>query len=129
MLSIGQITILVEEYDVGIDFFVNRLGFDLVEDTAMGGDKRWVVVAPPGDRSTAVLLARASDETQRAHVGFQAGGRVGFFMHTDDFEADHSRLTANGVNFLEAPRHEPYGTVAVFEDCSGNQWDLIQAAG
>lgn len=121
LLSIGQITILVEDYDVGIDFFVRRLGFDLVEDTAVGDEKRWFVVAPPGGRSTSVLLARASDEAQRAHVGFQAGGRVAFFTHTDDFEADQSRLAAAGVNFLEAPRREPYGTVAVFEDCSSGE--------
>jgi len=118
--------LLVAEYDPAIAFFTGKLGFDLIEDTAQGGDKRWVVVAPPGSPGGGLLLARAADADQRAVIGKQGGGRVFLFFETDDFDRDHARMAASGVRFLELPRREPYGSVAVFEDLCGNRWDLIQ---
>lgn len=118
--------LLVAEYDPAIAFFVDRLGFSLVADTPQGDGKRWVVVAPPGAGSGGLLLARAADEPQRAAIGRQGGGRVFLFLETDDFDRDHARMAAAGVRFLEAPRRESYGSVAVFEDLCGNRWDLIQ---
>lgn len=117
--------LLVADYDPAITFFTRGLGFDLVEDVAQGGGKRWVVVAPPGGGG-GLLLARAADEAQRAMIGKQGGGRVFLFLETDDFDRDHARMTAADVRFLESPRREPYGTVAVFEDLCGNRWDLIE---
>ena len=116
--------LLVTDYDPAIAFFTTALGWDLVEDVAQGPEKRWVVVAPAG--GSGLLLARAADEGQRAMIGKQGGGRVFLFLETDDFDRDHARMTAAGVRFLEAPRREVYGTVAVFEDISGNRWDLIE---
>lgn len=118
--------LLVAEYDPAIAFFTTALGWDLVEDVAQGGEKRWVVVAPAG--GSGLLLARAADDGQRAMIGKQGGGRVFLFLETDDFHRDHARMTAAGVRFLETPRREVYGTVAVFEDISGNRWDLIEKA-
>jgi len=118
--------LLVADYDPAIAFFTTALGWDLVEDVAQGPEKRWVVVAPAG--GSGLLLARAADEGQRAMIGKQGGGRVFLFLETDDFDRDHARMTAAGVRFLEAPRREVYGTVAVFEDISGNRWDLIERA-
>ncbi|WP_369926375.1 VOC family protein [Xanthomonas sp. NCPPB 2632] len=129
MQSLGAITFLVHDYDEAIAFFVDALGFSLVEDTPQGEGKRWVTVAPRGSEGTKLLLARAIDDGQRAQVGKQGGGRVFLFLHTDDFAADHARMQAHGVRFRETPRHEPYGTVAVFDDLYGNGWDLIQPAG
>ena len=126
MQRLALTTLLVHDYDDAIAFYVGKVGFDLVEDTDMGGGKRWVVVRPPGS-DAAILLAKAMGE-QTARVGDQAGGRVFLFLHTDDFAADHARMTAAGVRFLEPPRHEPYGSVAVFEDLYGTRWDLIQPA-
>lgn len=123
------VTLVVPDYAEGLAFYVDVMGFDLIEDTDLGGGKRWVMVAPPGARETRLLLARAVTEEQRAAIGNQTGGRVGFFLHTDDFGAAHGRLLAAGVAFEEAPRHEPYGTVAVFRDPFGNRWDLLQPAG
>ncbi|MFF0244522.1 VOC family protein [Streptosporangium sandarakinum] len=124
-------TIIVEEYDPAIEFFTGILGFDLVEDspslTNDGRPKRWVVVRPPGAR-TGVLLARADGERQRAAVGDQVAGRVGFFLRTDDFDAAYERMTAAGVEFVTPPRAEPYGRVAVFRDIAGNRWDLLGSA-
>ncbi|MEU6738959.1 VOC family protein [Streptosporangium sandarakinum] len=124
-------TILVEEYDPAIEFFTGVLGFDLVEDspslTNDGRPKRWVVVRPPGAR-TGVLLARADGERQRAAIGDQVAGRVGFFLRTDDFDAAYERMTAAGVEFVTPPRAEPYGRVAVFRDIAGNRWDLLGPA-
>jgi len=122
---IGAVTFLVRDYDEAIDWFTRALGFTLVADTPLGGGKRWVLVAA-GEGGTALLLAEASGDAQTARIGDQNGGRVGFFLHTDDFARDHARMTAEGVKFREEPRHEPYGTVAVFEDFCGNLWDLIQ---
>lgn len=125
---ISAITLLVPDYDAGIDFYVRRLGFELLEDTDLGGGKRWVRVRPLGASETSLLLARAADVQQEIAIGNQAGGRVGFFLTTDDFARDHDSMTAAGVEFLEAPRNEPYGTVAVFSDPFGNKWDLIEPA-
>ncbi|MCX4782657.1 VOC family protein [Streptomyces sp. NBC_01264] len=120
--------LVVHDYDEAIDFYTRALGFDLAEDTPRPDGSRWVVVRPPGAKESALLLARAKDEAQRSRVGDQTGGRVGFFLYTDDFAADHARMTAEGVRFLEEPRHEPYGSVAVFQDLYGNRWDLLQPA-
>lgn len=122
---IGAVTFLVRDYDEAIAWFRDALGFALVEDTPLGGGRRWVLVSP-GDRGTPLLLAEASTDEQRARIGDQTGGRVGFFLHTDDFARDHARMRAAGVRFNEEPRHEAYGTVAVFEDLCGNLWDLIE---
>jgi catechol 2,3-dioxygenase-like lactoylglutathione lyase family enzyme len=126
MQRLALTALLVADYDEAIDFYVGKVGFDLAENTDMGGGKRWVVVRPPGSGG-ALLLAKAVDG-QTSRVGDQAGGRVFLFLHTDDFAGDHARMSAVGVRFLEAPRHEPYGVVAVFEDLYGNRWDLIQPA-
>jgi len=122
-LSLSALAILVPSYEAGIAFFVGQLGFDLLEDTDMGGGKRWVRVAPAGAQ-TAFLLARAVGE-QAAFIGQQGGGRVWLFLETDNFARDHAAMTDKGVTFEEAPRHESYGTVAVFRDPFGNRWDLI----
>jgi catechol 2,3-dioxygenase-like lactoylglutathione lyase family enzyme len=116
--------LLVADYDEAIDFYVRKVGFDLVADTDQGAGKRWVVVRPPGS-DAGLLLAKVAGE-QAARVGDQGGGRVMFFLETDDFARDQQRMLAAGVRFAEAPRHEPYGTVAVWEDLYGNKWDLIQ---
>lgn len=131
MPHLGLLTVLVDDYDVAIEHYTRDLGFVLVEDLPQDG-KRWVVVAPAGTehdlRATHLLLALADGGAQRARVGDQTGGRVFLFLHTDDFERDRSRMRAAGVEFLEEPRHEPYGTVAVFRDRFGNRWDLLQPA-
>ena len=121
---LGLVTVVVDDYDEAIEFYTGPLGFELVEDLDQG-HKRWVVVRPAGAQ-TGVLLAKATNEDQRAVVGTQTGGRVAFFLSTPDFAADHQRMVEAGVVFTEEPRHEPYGTVAVFEDLSGNRWDLLQ---
>ena len=123
---VGLVTLLVNDYDQAIAFFVDALGFELLEDTPLEGGKRWVVVAPRAARETAVLLARATGPTQQARVGDQAGGRVALFLNTSDLDADYQRMRRAGVVFEEPPRREPYGTVAVFRDLYGNRWDLIQ---
>ncbi|HEX8804891.1 MAG TPA: alpha/beta fold hydrolase [Acidimicrobiales bacterium] len=129
MGEIALVTLVVADYDEALAHYLGTLGFELVEDTPLGGPpggKRWVVVRPPGGAGAALLLARAATPEQRARVGDQTGGRVALFLRTDDFAADHARLAAAGVAFVEAPRHEPYGTVAVFEDLYGNRWDLVE---
>jgi catechol 2,3-dioxygenase-like lactoylglutathione lyase family enzyme len=118
--------LLVRDYDEAIAFYVQKLGFELVEDADQGDGKRWVVVRPPGS-DAALLLAKAIGDQARA-VGDQAGGRVFLFLETDDFARDHARMRVAGVRFLEEPRHEPYGSVAVFEDLYGTKFDLIQRA-
>ncbi len=125
-MSIALITLLVRDYDEAIAFFTQALRFALVEDTPLGDGKRWVVVAPAQGGGASLLLAQAADAEQEAAVGRQAGGRVFLFLHTADFAADHAHMVAHGVQFLEQPRHEPYGTVAVFADLYGNKWDLLQ---
>ncbi|MEU5808693.1 VOC family protein [Streptomyces sp. NPDC059650] len=126
---IALTALLVRDYDEAIDFYTRALGFTLVEDTPRPDGSRWVVVRPQGATESALLLARAKDGAQQDRVGDQTGGRVGFFLHTDDFARDHARMTKEGVRFMEEPRHEPYGSVAVFEDLYGNRWDLLQPAG
>jgi catechol 2,3-dioxygenase-like lactoylglutathione lyase family enzyme len=123
--SIGYVTFLIPNYDEAIKFFTEAFGFSLIEDTPLGGGKRWVLVGPK-DGGTRLVLAEPGDERQAARVGDQTGGRVFLFLHTDHFWRDHERLSANGVRFLETPRDEPYGWVAVFEDRWGNRWDLLQ---
>ena len=127
MSRIGAVSLLVREYDEAIAFYVGILGFELSEDTDMGGGKRWVTVTPAGGE-TALLLARATTAEQRARIGDQAGGRVWLFLETDDLIRDHAAWLAAGVRFRETPRHEPYGKVVVFEDLYGNAWDLIEPA-
>lgn len=128
---IGLVTIIVDDYDDAIGFFVDALGFDLVEDSSAltndGRPKRWVVVRPPG-AATGILLARADGERQAAAVGNQVGPRVGFFLQVDDFDAARRRMTSAGVRFVAPPRTEPYGRVAVFLDIAGNRWDLLGSA-
>ncbi len=124
-LRLALVAVVVPDYDLALSFFVDTLGFELLEDTDMGGGKRWVRVAPEG-AETQFLLARAVGEQQEAAIGNQGGGRVWLFLQTDDFARDHARLHAAGVAFQEDPRHEPYGSVAVFEDPFGNRWDLIE---
>ncbi|MGF1425845.1 VOC family protein [Kitasatospora sp. LaBMicrA B282] len=126
MPFLGLVSIVVRDYDAAIAFYVDVLGFELLEDTRLDDSKRWVVVAPPGAQETAVLLAKAVTGEQEARVGDQTGGRVGWFLNTKAFDRDYTRMKAAGVMFEEAPRHEPYGTVAVFRDLYGNRWDLIQ---
>lgn len=124
--SIGLVALVVRDYDEAIEFYVDRLGFRVVEDTYIAAqDKRWVVVAPPGGGAR-LLLARAVGEEQMARVGNQTGGRVFLFLYTDDFERDHRTLQARGVEFVREPKVESHGTVAVFKDLYGNLWDLIQ---
>ncbi|QTC91622.1 VOC family protein [Brevundimonas goettingensis] len=127
MSRIGAVSLLVRDYDEAIAFYVGKLGFELSENTEMGGGKRWVRVTPKGGDAS-LLLAKATTEAQIAAVGKQAGDRVWLFLETDDFARDHAAWTAAGVTFREAPRHEPYGVVAVFEDLYGNAWDLIEPA-
>lgn len=122
---LALLSLLVRDYDEAIAFYVGKLGFELVEDSELGAGKRWVVVSP-GPGGSRFLLAKASDAQQAALIGGQGGGRVWLFLHTDDFEGDHARMTTAGVRFLEEPRHEAYGSVAVFEDLYGNRWDLLQ---
>ncbi len=119
-------TLLVDDYDRAIAWFTGALGFDLRQDQDLGNGKRWVVLAPNGDPGAGLLLARASTAEQQARIGDQTGGRVGFFLHTDDFARDHAAMLAAGVEFHEAPRHEAYATVAVFRDLYGNTWDLLE---
>jgi catechol 2,3-dioxygenase-like lactoylglutathione lyase family enzyme len=123
---LSLVTLLVRDYDEALEWYRDRAGFELVEDTDRGDGTRWVVVRPAGSDGTQVLLARASTPDQQARVGDAGAGRVMHFLATDDFAADHARMLAAGVHFREEPRHEPYGSVAVFEDLYGNAWDLIQ---
>jgi catechol 2,3-dioxygenase-like lactoylglutathione lyase family enzyme len=127
--SIATVSLLVAEYDEAISFYCDQLGFNLVADAELGRGKRWVLVAPPGRGGAQMLLARAEGEAQRAAIGNQGGGRVMFFLNTTNFARDHQAMVARGVRFLEPPRHEAYGSVAVFEDLYGNKWDLIEPKG
>ena len=122
--SLARLSFLVRDYDEAILWFTEKLGFRLIEDTPLGERKRWVRVG--ADRRLELLLAAADGPEQEAAIGNQAGGRVFLFLETDDFSHDHARMRAAGVTFREAPRHEPYGTVAVFLDLYGNPWDLIE---
>ena len=123
-LKVATVAVVVDDYDRAIAFYSGVLGLELIADTPLGPGKRWVVVSGAG--GARLLLAQADGEQQAAAVGNQTGGRVGFFLETDDFERAHARLVAAGVTYLDAPRHEAYGSVAVFEDLYGNKWDLIE---
>jgi len=125
--SIANIALVVRDYDEAIHFYVNILGFTLLEDTFIEApNKRWVVVAPPGSAGTTLLLARAANEEQQSRIGNQTGGRVFLFLHTDDFWRDYQAYKDQGVVFIRDPADQPHGTVAVFQDLYGNLWDLIQ---
>ena len=126
--TIGHVALVVRDYDEAIEFFTQKLRFRLIEDIAQEG-KRWVLVAPPNSVGTSLLLAQASTPEQESRIGNQTGGRVFLFLHTDDFARDYAEMKDRGVNFLEAPREEAYGTVAVFEDLYGNKWDLLELRG
>ena len=125
---IAHVAILVPDYASGLRFYRDRLGFHVEEDTNLGGGKRWLLLAPPGaaPRGCRVLLARAADTAQRGAIGNQTGGRVGFFLYTDNIDADIARLSNEGISFEEDVRDEPYGKVCVFADPFGNRWDLLQ---
>ncbi|MEO0543493.1 MAG: VOC family protein [Pseudomonadota bacterium] len=124
-MRIATVTLVVPDYDEGIAFYCGAMGFELLEDTPLGGGKRWVRIAPP-DAETALLLAEASTPAQVAAIGNQTGGRVAFFLNTDNFDRDFTAFKDSGIEFLEPPRTESYGTVAVFRDPFGNHWDLIE---
>lgn len=126
---LGLIAIVVRDYDEALAFYVGTLGFTLIEDRYVPEQgKRWVVVAPPGAKECHLLLARGVGETQTSRIGNQTGGRVFLFLYTDDFARDYENYRNKGVVFVRAPKHEPYGTVAVFQDLYGNLWDLVQPA-
>ncbi|KRG44979.1 extradiol dioxygenase [Stenotrophomonas pictorum JCM 9942] len=122
---LALVTVVVADYDEAIAWYTGALGFRLLEDLDQG-HKRWVVVGPANGNAASLLLARASDQAQRAHIGNQTGGRVGFFLYTDDFWRDYEAMQAFGVEFTEAPRNESYATVVVFRDLYGNTWDLLE---
>jgi catechol 2,3-dioxygenase-like lactoylglutathione lyase family enzyme len=127
MLTLAAFTLLVEDYDPAIAYYCGVLGFKLVQDERLSAHKRWVKISPnASSKEMSIILARASDETQHAMIGRQGGGRVWLFLHTDDFWRDYHEWLKRGVHFIEAPRHESYGIVAVFEDLYQNRWDLIQ---
>lgn len=125
---IALITLVVDDYDETIRFYSDKLGFIIIEDTYIDKDKRWVVISPEGTGSCSLLLAKATTEKQRSRIGDQTGGRVAFFLHTDDFWRDYKAMIDNGINLIREPKTESYGTVAVFEDLYGNLWDLIEPA-
>lgn len=126
--KIALVSLLVSDYDEAIDFYTRRLNFTLVEDTKLGDTKRWVRIAPPGSTETCLLLAKAEGDAQKSRIGNQAGGRVFLFLNTDNFERDYQRLLDQQVTIVREPVTEAYGTVAVFADLYGNQWDLIEPA-
>ncbi len=134
---IGAISLLVRDYDEAISFYVDKLGFRLLEDTDMGAGKRWILIAPQDSAKTlrsnsgqaCLLLAKAVSPEQLSRVGDQTGGRVFLFLHTDSFQRDYEAMKSKGIRFLEEPRHETYGTVVVFEDLYGNKWDLLEMKG
>ena len=124
--TLGHVALVVRNYDEGIAFFTRALGFRLLEDSDLGGGKRWVLVGPAGSEGTNLLLAQAATPEQASRIGNQTGGRVFLFLHTDDFWRDYRAMAAQGVKFIREPKDEAYGTIAVFEDLHGNLWDLIQ---
>jgi len=127
-LRLASVAYLAPDYDEAIAWFCYAVGFELIEDSDLGDGKRWVVVAPHRCEGARLVIAKATDERQRAALGEAHGGRVGYFLATDDFARDHAAFVARGVKFLEAPRREAYGIVAVFEDFLANKWDLIEPA-
>lgn len=126
MPHLASVAFLVREYDEALAYFTRCLGFRVLEDTRLTPEKRWIRVAPPGAREAALLLARAATPDQAAAIGKQGGGRVVFFLHTDDFDRDYAAMREQNVRFTEEPRDEPYGRVVVFEDLYGNRWDLVE---
>lgn len=124
--QIGNVALVVREYDEAIAFYTEKLGFQLIEDTDLGEGKRWVQIAPPNSTGTRLLLAQASTDAQRQAIGNQAGGRVFLFLQTNDFWRDYQAMKSQGVVFLEEPREEAYGTVVVFQDLYGTKWDLLE---
>ena len=124
--KIIYISVIVKDYDEAIEYYTKKLNFNLIENTKLSNTKRWVIISPPGNPETSILLSRASNLKQKKFIGNQTGGRVFIFLHTDNFRKDYDRLKKNGVKFIEKPREEEYGTVAVFEDIYGNKWDLLQ---
>ncbi len=129
MSHLGMITVVVDDYDSAIDYYTTALGFTLVEDTKMSETKRWVVVAPDANQGAALLLAQAATPEQRAAIGNQSGGRVMFFLYTDNFDRDYARMAEHNVAFTEEPRQEEFGKVVVFADKYGNKWDFIERKG
>jgi catechol 2,3-dioxygenase-like lactoylglutathione lyase family enzyme len=126
MQTLGHIALVVRDYDEALTYFTGTLNFKVIEDTRLSEDKRWVLIAPPGSKGTSLLLARAATPEQLTRIGNQTGGRVFLFLHTDDFWRDYRVMTGRGVKFTRPPSEETYGTVAVFEDLYGNQWDLLE---
>ena len=126
--KIGHVALVVADYDEAIEYFTHKLNFKVLEDKPIA-NKRWVLIAPPGQNETSLLLAQAKNAEERQHIGNQTGGRVFLFLHTDDFYRDYNAMKSAGVRFIESPRVESYGTVAVFEDLYGNRWDLLQLSG
>jgi catechol 2,3-dioxygenase-like lactoylglutathione lyase family enzyme len=125
--EIVHIALIVRDYDEAIEFYTQKLGFELIEDTYQPEqDKRWVVIAPPNSKGTTLLLAKASKKEQEAFIGSQSGGRVFLFLNTDNFLRDYEKMKANSIEFIRNPKEADYGTVAVFKDLYGNQWDLLQ---
>ncbi len=124
--QIALMSLVVRDYDEAIQFYTEKLGFTLVQDTVLDAFKRWVIVAPPHSKGCSLLLAKAANTEQQAAVGNQTGGRVFLFLHTDDFWRDYTKMREKGVLFKEKPREEVYGTVVVFEDLYGNLWDLLE---
>jgi len=129
MSHLGMITVVVDDYDTAIDYYTTALGFTLVEDTKMSETKRWVVVAPDVNQGAALLLAQAASPEHSAAIGNQSGGRVMFFLYTDDFDRDYALMAKHNVAFTEEPRHEEFGKVVVFADKYGNKWDFIERKG
>ena len=123
---LAGISLVVNDYDEAIDFYTHKLSFTLLEDTRMSDTKRWVVIAPPGSTGCTLLLAKAANDSQKAAVGNQTGGRVFLFLHTDNFDRDYNQMQEAGIEFIESPREEAYGKVVVFADLYGNRWDLIE---
>lgn len=124
--TLGAVSLLVRDYEEALSFYVDKLGFHVIENTDMGAGKRWIRIAPRNSDGTCLLLAKAASPEQESRIGNQTGGRVFFFLYTDDFWRDHDLMKTNGIRFLEEPRRESYATVAVFEDLYGNKWDLLQ---
>ena len=127
--TLGHVALVVRDYDEALRFYIDRLGFRLLEDTDLGDGKRWVLIAPADSRGTTLLLARAATPEQASRIGDQTGGRVFLFLHTDDFWRDYNAMRSRNVRFIRGPKEETYGTVAVFEDLYGNKWDLLQVKG
>jgi catechol 2,3-dioxygenase-like lactoylglutathione lyase family enzyme len=126
MQTLGHVALVVRDYDEALAYFTGTLNFKVIEDTRLSEEKRWVLIAPPGSKATSLLLARAATPEQFTRIGNQTGGRVFLFLHTDDFWRDYREMTARKVKFTRPPSEETYGTVAVFEDLYGNQWDLLE---